>query len=202
MQKCLCGKRCHTRHTHIHTHLETGSVRNLPLLMRLSFPFHESYNVSVKRLKTPVGRGLSGGIICRLRCSLDYRQGDPPPPFTLLRDWGAVHNYGENVKNLNVSFIKGLIYFVILILWVFDTNIFCCVFFLGLSVLQLKLQQRRTREELVSQGIMPRMYPSSPSALCPLAILFSAQPCSLTQLDWIVVLPDPVRETVCLRQDF
>lgn len=29
----------------------------------------------------------------------------------------------------------------------------CC-----LAVLQLKLQQRRTREELVSQGIMPRKY--------------------------------------------
>lgn len=33
------------------------------------------------------------------------------------------------------------------------------------AVLQLKLQQRRTREELVSQGIMPRKYPPASQLL-------------------------------------
>src|SRR4029434_1417731 len=43
------------------------------------------------------------------------------------------------------------------ILYLLFCFVFVCLVFL--PVLQLKLQQRRTREELVSQGIMPRTHP-------------------------------------------
>lgn len=153
MQKCLSVWWKMSHATNTHTLAETGSVRKLPLLMRLSFPFHESYNVSVKRLKNACQQRTRQGDLLQAQVLFQLK-GDPPSSLYLTTTLGRSAHLRRKCKNSECFFRCSPILWYCLLF--FETNV-CCVFSLGLPVLQLKLQQRRTREELVSQGIMPRM---------------------------------------------
>lgn len=115
------------------------------------------------------GNLTAGGHFCNCNCSRAGQQGGrgsfPSAAHQCLGIQRRKQDAFENVSSV-VSCTDG-----------FPSlpSLCCC------AVLQLKLQQRRTREELVSQGIMPRKYHFSSLPWCFYACVLveNGFPCDL-----------------------